>query len=61
MIKDDYFEFPQESGINPFSIPFKPKKKEDYENFELPEETGINPFSIPFKPKKKEDYDDFRL
>ena len=57
MIKADCFELPKETGINPFSIPFKPKRKEDYEDFQLPEETGINPFSIPFQPKKKEDYE----
>ena len=62
MIKADCFELPKETGVNPFSIPFKPKRKEDYDNdFILPESTGVNHFSIPFKPKRKEDYDNFEL
>jgi hypothetical protein len=61
MIKADCFELPKETKINPFSIPFKPKRKEDYEIKIEFEETGINPFSIPFQPKRKEDYEDFIL
>jgi hypothetical protein len=29
------FLIPEGNGINPFSIPFKPLRKEDYEDFKL--------------------------
>ena len=56
MVKEEFI-ITEGDGVNPFSIPFKPTRKEDYENFTIPEGNGINPFSIPFHPKRKEDYD----